>query len=349
MMAAVLKSPETLELQEVEMPKCLPGGMLLKTKACSICSTDVKMVQRGQKDLVYPRILGHEMAGVIVESNAEGSNLKVGDRVQVHPGIGCGNCIPCRRGADNLCQSVRILGFNYDGGFAEYVQIPMESVNCGGINPLPEWVSFENATFVEPLACCLNGQQLSRVGNGDIVLIFGAGPIGCLHAMLARQKGASTVIMVEPLENRVFLAKYAGSDLVIDSSKENVGERVMDVTDGCGADVIMLASRDVIVDDALLSLLAFRGRLCLFSGLPQENAISNLNLNEVHYQDRLITGAYGCTRAQGREALDLISSGALDINWLISKRISLGNIKQGIENASLRDGLKIVISKFGTC
>jgi len=344
MIATVLDAPKKLALQEIGTPECPEGGLLLRMKACSICSTDLKMLNHGQKDLVYPRILGHEISGVIAESRAEASGLQEGERVQISPGIACGSCISCRRGADNQCENIRIIGFNHDGGFAEYVQVPKESVRNGGVNPIPDGLSFEYAALAEPLACCLNGQQLSRVGEGDVVLIFGAGPAGCLHAMLARSRGASAVIMVEPLERRVSLAGMSRPDVMIDPGEEDVRERIMEFTDGWGVDAIMLASRDVAVDEALLSLLAPRGRICLFSGLPEDQAYPNLNFNTVHYRENLITGSYGCTYVQNKEAIELIASGSLDVGRLITKRVSLEAIEEGMEHAEKREGLKAVVT-----
>jgi len=345
MKAAVLEKPGKLALRRVEMPTCPPGGLLLKTKACAICSTDIKMIQRGQKDLEYPRILGHEVAGIVAESRADNPELVEGTRVQVFPGIVCGRCASCKRGAENQCQNIQIVGFNRDGGFAEYVSIPENSVKNGGINPIPENTRFEDAALAEPLSCCINAQELTNVGEGDSVLIFGAGPAGCLHAMLARARGAPEVIMIDPLDARLSLAKRAKPDATINPVEENFQEEVTDLTDGSGVDVILLASRDVEIDDNLLSLLAPRGRICLFSGLPEERIYPRLNFNAVHYRENMITGAYGCTSAQNRKALDMISSG-FDVNWLITKRVGLDEIKKGIEHAKAREGLKVAITQF---
>jgi L-iditol 2-dehydrogenase len=179
--------------------------MILKVEACSICSTDVKMRKRGQRDLVYPRILGHEISGVVYER--DGAGPEVGERVQIFPGVFCGSCPSCRRGAINMCEEIRIFGFNLDGGFADYLLVPKDSVRNGGVSPIPDGVKLEEAALAEPLACCINAQKLVGVTEGDSVLIFGAEPAGILHTMLACERGASTVSMAEPLEVRVDLAR----------------------------------------------------------------------------------------------------------------------------------------------
>ncbi len=345
MMAAVLEAPGKMTPREVEDPVCPDGGLILKVEACSICSTDVKMLRHGQRDLIYPRILGHEIAGVVHEADCVGS--RVGERVQAFPGVFCGRCPSCRRGAENMCELVRILGFNLDGGFAEYLQIPGDSVRNGSVFPIPDGVKSEEATLAEPLACCINAQELAGVGEDDSVLVFGAGPAGNLHAMLARKRGASMVAMAEPLEERVNLARSTGADLLVNSRKEDLRVRAEEATDGRGFDVIILASRDVAVDDDLLALLAPRGRLSLFSGLPRSLAAPRLDLNHLHYREKLVVGSYGCTPAQNRGALELISSGSFDAGWLITERVSLGEISKGMEHAEGREGLKAVVTEFG--
>lgn len=319
MMAAVLEAPGNLTLRVVEDPVCSEGGLILKVEACSICSTDVKMIRRGQKDLVYPRILGHEIAGTVFER--DGIGPRVGERVQVFPGIFCGRCPSCRRGAENMCERIRIFGFNLDGGFAEYLLVPRESVRNSGVFPVPDGVKFEDAALAEPLACCINAQERVEVGEGDSVLIFGAGPAGILHALLARERGASMVVIVEPLERRVDLARSFGADLVVSSGGEDLAAQADEATDGKGFDVAILASRDVAVDDDLLALLTPGGRMSLFSGFPFDLAAPRLDLNQLHYREILIVGSYGCTPAHNRRALDLIS-GPLDVGRLITERVS---------------------------
>ena len=181
MRAALLKAPGNLTVDQVATAECPAGGLLVKVKACSICTTDVKMSIHGQRDLVCPRILRHEIAGVVIATDS--ASFGKGERVQIAPGLPCGKCAVCKGGITNLCEHIGILGFTCDGGFAQYLAVPAESVSCGGTNLIPQNMTFEEATFAEPLACCLNGQDLVHLGNGDTVLVWGAGQIGCLHTM----------------------------------------------------------------------------------------------------------------------------------------------------------------------
>lgn len=343
MIAAVLEAPKRMALREVEDPVCPPGGLLLKVEASSICSTDVKMYAHGQRDLVYPRILGHEISGVVFERDGRGP--RVGERVQIFPGVFCGSCPSCRRKAENQCERIRIIGFNLDGGFAEYLLVPRESVENGSVNPIPDRVEFEEAALAEPLACCINSQELAGVGEGDSVLIYGAGPAGLLHAILARLRGGSMVAMAETLDVRVRLAR-SSADLVVNPMTDDLFDLVMDLTGGRGFDVIILASRDVPVDGDLFSLLAPRGRISLFSGLPPNRALARLDLNRLHYREHMVVGSYGCTPAQNLEALELISSGSADVRRLITERVSISEIWRGMEHAGKREGLKAVVTGF---
>jgi len=345
MKAAILKAPGHLMLDEVATPLCPDGGLVVKTQACSICSTDVKMFQHGHRDVNYPRILGHEVTGVVVESRTRGNVFKVDDRVQIFPGICCGHCPACRRGIDNLCEHIGIIGFSHDGGFAEFLVVPPQSVAGGGVNLIPAGVSYEEAALTEPLASCLNGQQLAGVTEGDTVLILGAGPIGLLHAMLARVRGASRVLVAERLPARLAMARLADIDRKIDINRESTEAVVQEETGGRGVDVILIASSEVTVS-SLPGLLAPGGRLCLFSGLPPETAQIPLDTNLIHYRELTITGAYGSTAAQNSAALRLITSGKVPVAWLITKRLPLGEIEEGMEYVANRKGLKAVITFF---
>jgi len=316
--------------------------MLVEVRACSICATDVKMARAGQRDLRYPRILGHEVAGVVVECGTDDFNP--GDRVQIAPGIACGRCPACRRGADNRCEQIGILGFTHDGGMARFMAVPAEVLRLDGISRLPGNLSFEEASLAEPLACCINAQARTRVSVGDSVLIWGAGPVGCLHAMLARSKGASHVLLVEQSPTRMALAERAGADAVIEADMGDVRSAVSDMTAGRGVDVVIFACRERV--EPWLELLASGGRICMFSGLPADETTFSLDANLVHYRELELVGAYGCTSAQNRESIEFMAGGAIDVSWLITKRVSLDDLEAGLQHAERQEGMKAVVTEF---
>jgi L-iditol 2-dehydrogenase len=286
--------------------------------------------------------LGHEITGEIVESRSSTPRFKIGDRVQVFPGVCCGECPACRRGLDNLCPQIAIIGFTRDGGFAEFVGVPSESIAYGGINLIPERVSSEEAALIEPLASCLNGQQLASLSGRDTVLILGAGPIGLLHTMLARTMGVARVLVTDRLSSRLEAAKKAGADRVIDIERVAIETVVQDETGGRGVDVGIVACSEVD-PSLLLRLLAPRGRLCLFSGLPVSDVKTPWDFNLIHYRELAIMGAYGSTVVQNTAALRLIDTGKISVGWLITKRLSLDELPQGLDYVAQRAGLKAVV------
>jgi L-iditol 2-dehydrogenase len=342
MRAAVMRAPGELVLEDVPDPLCPPEGALVKVEACSVCGTDVKMLELGHKDLKYPRILGHEIVGRIVELSTDVSGLAVGDRVQVWPGISCGHCRPCHRGNDNQCESQGILGFNVDGGFSEHVALPPGNVKHGGMNRVGENDDPALLSLSEPLACCLNGQTLTRVSEGDRVLILGGGPVGAIHSVLARQRGAEKVMVSEKMSNRIALLSRR-VDRVIDHTAEDLAKAVLDETEGEGVDVILPATPEVRVDEYLMRLLASNGRLCVFSGPRKGEYEATINVRSMHYREQTVVGSYGCSSEHDREAVDLIRSGKVDLSWIVTHRCDLEHVHSAIDHTSMRRGMKSVI------
>ncbi|MFB3764855.1 MAG: alcohol dehydrogenase catalytic domain-containing protein [Methanotrichaceae archaeon] len=340
MKAAVLKAPGVLELDSLPDPKCPRDGALVRVEACSVCGTDIKMLQRGHRDLVYPRIPGHEIVGTVLDIDQE-CRITEGDLVQVWPGIACGSCRPCQRGRDNECERMKILGFSRDGGFAELIALPKESV-FRGLSPVKKHSDSGIIALAEPLACCINGQELTRVSEGDTVLIIGGGPIGCLHAILAELRGAETIIVVEKLEGRIQRIKSHTGCAVWDAS-EPLEQAIAVETDGLGVDVILIATPEVKVDNFLLKLLAPGGRLCIFSGPRPEFSEETIDLRSMHYRELTMVGAYGCSSRQNRMAVELLASGRAKADWIITKRTSLDRIQDALSHSSERRGLKPVI------
>ncbi len=341
MQAAVLLKPGKLEIRETPVPLCPKDGVIVKVKACGICGSDAKMIQSGHRALVYPRILGHEIAGVVAESRVK--NFREGDRVQVAPGLRCGKCFQCRKGMDNQCENRGILGFTFDGGFAQYVAVPLEGPIVGALNILPENVGYADATLVEPIACSINAQEKAASAEGDTVLIIGAGPLGLIHCFVARLRGAEKVIIGEIRKDRRKTAGNSWADMVLDPEKGDLLEMIMNETNGRGIDVIIFACSQVGINDGFLKLLTPGGRLSLFSGIASRSCDCRLDSNLVHYNEIVITGAYGCTASQNARAVQLISAGKFPLGELITHRCSLMNIEEGIEHTSSRKGLKSIL------
>lgn len=341
MKAAVLTAPGQIELADLPRPSCPAGGALIQVKACSVCTSDVKMSERGHRDLRYPRVLGHEVAGVVVECDTPGNGPEVGDRVQVTPGISCGECDACRRGADNRCERVGILGFTHDGGFAELMAVPAQTVRLGGLSRLPDGLPSEHAALAEPLACCINAQTRVHISERDRVLVVGAGPVGCLHAMLARARGVRHVLLAERSPARAQMAEKAEAGQILVG--DDVAETIREATRAEGVDVIILACAATPIEP-LVALLRPGGRMCMFAGLPHEQASLSLNANEIHYREICLVGAYGCTARQNRQAVQLIAEGAVDVSWLITKRVPLERLSDALAHVARRDGMRAAVT-----
>lgn len=342
MKAALLRAPGDFIVAEAPTPKCPEGGLLIEVDRCSICSSDLKMAAKGHRDLVYPRILGHEVTGTVVAKDTR-RKIAVGARVQVWPGVACGSCQSCIRGHDNLCDSIGIIGFNIDGGFAEYMAVPRGCVEADGVNLLPDSLSSEHATLGEPLACCINAQEAVRMAKGESVLVIGGGPLGALHAMLARSRGAETVIISECLTSRKNSLLKTGADIVAGPDIDSISKGVMSSTEGRGVDVLILSTSDKAVDASLLSLLAPRGRLSIFSGLPRESSVAPIDMAHLHYRELSIIGSYGCTSWSDRRAIELLARKDFDVSWLLTKEVDLEDIAAGMEHASRREGFRALV------
>jgi L-iditol 2-dehydrogenase len=343
MKAAILRAPGDIVVEDIQEPELPKEGLIIRVEACSICRTDVKMWTNRHRDLTYPRVLGHEFVGIVESISSNDSVFEIGDSVQVWPGIACGNCEPCQRGRDNQCERQGIIGFNLDGGFAELVALPKENVKSGGVNLIPKGLGKIKATLAEPLACCINGQDACGLGPGDKVLIVGAGPIGLLHAMLARMRGAETVILAERERNRADLAFNAKPDHVItgDLSKEVSG-----ITDGGGVDVLLVAAPGVGVNMDLIGLLNSGGRLNVFSGLPKSISTVPIDLNHIHYREITITGSYGCRSDGCKRALEILSEDDFNCDWIFTKHVPLTQIEEGLRHSLERVGLKAVVTEY---
>jgi L-iditol 2-dehydrogenase len=340
---ARLYAPGDLRVEDLPVPEAGPGDLVIRVRTCSTCGTDAKIFRFGHHHISLPRVLGHEVAGEITVVGPEVSGWSVGDRVQIIAAIPDGVCFFCRRGQHTVCEDLESIGYQYDGGFAEFMRVPAKVLAVDGVNRVPEHVPFEEASLTEPLACVLNGQELAQVGEGDVVVILGAGPIGCLHVRLARARGASTVVLVDVNQGRLDLAARAEPDVSIDSTKDDPIDAVRKMTEGRGADVVITATGVGQAQEQAIEMAAPRGRVSLFGGLPKDNSTIRFDSNLVHYGELSVFGAYGSAPRHNREALALIADGKVRVDDLITHRMPLADVHRAIETVISGDGLKVVI------
>jgi L-iditol 2-dehydrogenase len=338
-------APGDLRIEEAPRPEAGPGELLMRVRACGTCGTDVKILNFGHHHVVPPRVLGHEVTGEVEELGPGTKGFSVGDRVQLIAAIPDGDCFECRHRSMSICSNQESIGYHYDGGFAEWLVVPAKVLKVKGVNSISEATSFEEAAVTEPLACVLNGQQLVGVTDGDVVVVIGAGPIGCLHVRLARARGASQVVLVERSTSRLEMsAQRVLPDASIDTTKDDAVDAVLKLTQGRGADVVITAAASSAAQEGAVQMAARGGRISFFGGLPKDDPFIRLDSNLVHYRELKIVGANGSTPAQNTEALALISDGSVPVGDLITDRLPLDRVHDAIEAVRSGNSIKVVIT-----
>lgn len=344
MNAAVMKAIGEMAIEHVPEPQVGPGELLIEVKACAICGSDVRTFWHGSAHVTPPRILGHEVAGVIKAVGPGLSGYSPGEAVTVAPAIGCGICEYCRAGATNMCPDLETIGFEFDGGFAEAMVVPAKAVRQGHVNSIPEGLSFEEAALAEPLACCINGQQFLGIGIGQDVAVIGAGVIGLFHTELALLKGASRVFLIDVVPERLEYAKVFGDRVFpIDGGKVDPVREVLSQTKGRGVDVAIVACPVGTAQNQALEMAARRGRVSLFGGLPQGKSTGHLDSNLIHYKELGVFGAHASTASQNRLALKLIAEGKINARRYITHTYPLSKIVEGMQAVREGKALKVII------
>lgn len=344
MKAAVMYGKENMRVQEYPTPEINDNEVLVRIKSAAICGTDVRMYRNGVKnvDEDHPLIIGHEMAGVIEKVGKNVTAYVPGMRVAVAPNMGCGICDDCIRGNGHMCKEYKALGISLDGGFAEYVRVPEAAVRGGNLVPMADNVSYAEAAITEALSCVYNGSQQCNIRPGDFVLVIGAGPIGIMHAMLAKMAGATKVIINDIAVNRLELCKEIDPSFITVS--ENVIDFVMKETNGHGVDAVITACPVPAAQQTALEVAANYGRICFFGGLPEDRKMVPLNTNLIHYKQLICTGTTRASLKQFKDVLGFVSAGIIDVKKLITAEFSLDEIDKGMELAIAAKGLKNVIN-----
>jgi len=341
MKAAVYYGPEDVRIEEVETPRIGEDEVLVRVRVCGVCGTDVKTILRGHPMIKPPAVLGHEMAGDIINAGKNVTKLRVGDRVVVAPYVPCGACYYCLQGQYTLCSRI-FEEKPIPGGFAEMVKVPPHIVETGTLE-IPPDVSYERAVFTEPLACCLHGIERCKVKVGDLVAVIGDGPIGLMHLQLARAMGADEVIVSGQSDHRLRVASKLGASVVVNETVEDPVGRVMEETSNRGADVVIVAVGSLTAANQGLRLARRGGVVNLFGGFPAESRL-RLDPNLVHYSELTVTGTFGFSHVDFAKALQLIGRGKVNVDELITHRFSLDNILEAVSTSAERKGLKVLLT-----
>jgi L-iditol 2-dehydrogenase len=327
MLAAMIYGVKDLRVEEVLKPRVEHGEVLVKVKAATTCGTDLKIFQRGYVEGVIrlPTVFGHEWAGEVVEVGEGISWPKVGMRVRAGNSAPCLRCRMCQRGSFNLCENMMWLW----GAYAEYIKVPARMVLVN-MQEIPAHVSFEEAAVTEPLACVLRGAEKANVKLGDSVAIIGAGPIGLLHLLTAKKMGAEKVIVTDLVDERLGFARSLGADETVNAGREDVVQRVKELTDGYGADVVIEAIGQPSTWEQALRSVRKGGTVLEFGGCPPNTEIK-LSTELLHYGDVTVIGAFHTTPTHFKKALNLIASGTINVKPLITQRMPLTRIRDAFE------------------
>lgn len=335
----MITGPKEASLQYIERWSPEPDEILIRCEAAAICTTERRVFSGDLQ--YYPAIGGHEVAGVIESIGETKTDLKSGDRVAIDNANRCGRCYYCTRGRDNLCldffkprkQSAYVM---IGGGFAEYTTaLPSQVVK------LPDSLSTEEASLMEPLACCINSIRKAQLSFGDTVVIVGAGTMGALHLMLAKQLGARTIVS-DPDEHRLQMVQQFGADVTVNPTVDDPVQVVKDNSGGRGADGVIIAASAKAGGEQGLLLAGPGGRVVFYASLYPKGMI-DLDWNRIHYQEIVIAGTEGCTHKDFHEAVALAGSGAVKVGPLISKTIQLDELPAELASRPAGETQRVVV------
>lgn len=357
MLAVRAHGPGDLRVDRIPVPKLLDGDVLLRVRAAGVCATDRKLAARGAPG-DGPRILGHEVVAEVAVGSGPG--FAPGDRVALAPNVGEGNCPACRRGATNLCPDYRAFGIHLDGGMAEYLRVPRAAVEAGHLLLVPDALSDLDAALLEPLACCVEGLEASRLRPGDSLLVVAAGVMGRLHVAAARGLGAGTIVVVDPSEERRAHALALGADVVTDgaavvtdgadvvtdgadSRSQDLSGTIARATQGRGVDVAAVTIGDPSAVGTALSALAREGRLNLFAGFASDRASLAIDGNLLHYRGLQVTGTTGASLPTLGRTLALLAGGRLPLAGMVSATFGLDEATSAFAAAARPEHARVVL------
>ncbi len=339
MNTAVLTREQELIFEQRERPVLGEGEVLIEVAYCGVCRTDRKAYRQGQRDLRLPRVLGHEFAGVVAEIGAGIDGFVLGERVQVHPGIGCGVCGDCLNGDDQRCVAMKVLGFHLDGGFGRYCVIPSAGVQAGIITKVDDHIPLYYAALSEPIACALHMIDHIDILPEDRLLIVGGGVLGCLMAKICQYlKITENILIVEANEKKRDLCRNLGFQSL---SAENAKDRIKEIWPA-GADAAIPCCPVNFGMELSLKVLKNGGKLGFFSGLTGNDALTNKLINLMHYKELTVTGAYGCGLKDGKKALALLKNG-FDLTDLPITLIALENVEEFLKQTDTENDLITMI------
>lgn len=338
MKVATYYSQEDIRIEETPKPRIGEDEVLVEMKACGICGSDLMSWYLKNR---APLVLGHEPAGIIAKAGSKVECFTVGDRVFVHHHVACLTCHYCLHGDYTLCEQFHKT-YIEPGGFSEYFRVPAPNLQIDTLK-IPENISFEEATLIEPIGCCLRALKKCGIKAGDSVAIIGAGPAGVIHTVLAKISGAAKTIVGDLIDYRLRMAEKFGADVTFNPEKGDFAEVVKAETDGRGADLVVVAAPNIGAYKTGVGVCRRGGRLCVFAPtLPGEYL--SVSPKELFFSEIQMIPSYSTSHLETRTALELIKCGRIDAKGLITHRFPLTDAAEAFKTAiKNKEGLKVIV------
>jgi len=340
MKVAFCYSSKKFLIDDISKPTINQDEILVKVMACGICGSDIKKIFDDK--VKKPIVLGHEVAGAVVEIGSNVKDFKIGNRVVVTHHVPCFNCQYCKHENYSMCRQFKSTNI-YPGGFSQFIRVPKENVSVGTLK-IDKKVSYEEASFSEPLACCLYSLGKINLFLKDFVVIIGLGTIGLLFYQLIKMNKAIPM-GIDIDENRVDFAKKFGFDFALNPNKENTTEEILNITKGIGGDLVILTAVNEKILNQSLSYIRDGGKIIIFAGAIKKE-IAKININELYRREISIIGSYSSSPKHLSQALKLISSKVIDVKNLITYRFPLKEIGKAVELIINRKAYKIIIEPW---
>jgi L-iditol 2-dehydrogenase len=334
-----------MHLDEVPDAVCPPDGALLRVTACGICGTDVRAFYNGDRRIEPGAVLGHEICGEVMEIGAEAEDVDftLGDLVHVISTLYCGHCRLCRNGNEHLCQDGALMGFDFQGAYAELVAVPQIALK--NVFKIPDGLDDVHATFADPLSDAICGQKDLEIELDDRVVVIGAGPVGTAHCALALAQGAGSVYLLETEARRLELAEHVlgGNGVVFaDVSGRDPVEYIRGET-GDGAERVIVACSNARAQEQAMEMAAPRGRVLFFGGLPKGTTTIDFPSNVLHYREVAVLGSYASRYRDQVLALDMLLRNTHNVRGVISDVVSLEETPDAFPRLRSGDALKLVV------
>jgi len=335
--AVLLDEGGKVRYQDIPVPKLQNGDILVEMKVCGLCGSDIEKLHGRYKGV--PPIIGHEAAGIVTKANGV-KGIEEGDRVFPHHHVPCYKCYYCKHGSPTMCPDYRRV--HYDpGGFAEYFRFLRWNIERGGLLKLPEKMSFEEASFIEPTACCIRALSRYGIKKNDSVIVIGAGPIGLTFIQLLKIAGAKTYAS-DLSKVRLGAAKRFGAGETFNPIEDDVPKEVKELTEG-GADLAIIASSSSKAIVQGFDCIRRGGRVGLF-GVPAKGSVLEYDFSDLFNAEKTIISSNASTGAESKTALNYIHRKKLNVKALITHRFKLQDFDKAVEVASKAESIKVLVT-----